>query len=63
MFTKLAKYRWQYLMILPAAVLLLLFNYIPMVGIQVAFKNFHLGTTMWNSPWVGMENFSFLQDD
>lgn len=63
MFTKLAKYRWQYLMILPAAVLLLLFNYIPMVGIQVAFKNFHLGTTMWNSPWVGIENFSFLQDD
>lgn len=63
MFTKLAKYRWQYLMILPAAVLLLLFNYIPMVGIQVAFKNFHLGTTMWNSSWVGTENFSFLQDN
>ncbi|MFD1175051.1 ABC transporter permease [Paenibacillus puldeungensis] len=63
MFTKLAKYRWQYLMILPAVVLLLLFNYIPMAGIQVAFKNFHLGTTMWNSPWVGTENFSFLQDD
>ncbi|MNC22370.1 putative multiple-sugar transport system permease YteP [compost metagenome] len=57
------KYRWQYLMILPAVVLLFLFSYIPMAGIQVAFKDFHIGGTIWNSAWVGMENFSFLQDD
>ncbi|MGG6310841.1 ABC transporter permease [Paenibacillus macerans] len=63
MLTKITKYRWQYLMILPAVVLLFMFNYIPMIGIQVAFKDFHLGTTMWNSAWVGTENFSFLQDD
>lgn len=63
MLAKLTKYRWQYLMILPAVVLLFLFNYVPMVGIQVAFKDFHIGLTMWNSPWTGLENFSFLQDD
>jgi putative aldouronate transport system permease protein len=34
-----------------------------MVGIQVAFKDFHIGSTMWSSEWVGMENFSFLQDE
>jgi putative aldouronate transport system permease protein len=61
--TKLAKYRWQYVMVLPAVVLLFLFSYVPMVGIQVAFKDFQIGTTMWNSPWVGFENFAFLQDD
>nr|WP_239483515.1 MULTISPECIES: ABC transporter permease subunit [Paenibacillus] len=34
-----------------------------MAGIQVAFKEFQIGTTIWNSPWVGLENFAFLQDD
>lgn len=63
MIERLAKYRWQYVMILPAAILLLLFSYIPMVGIQVAFKDFHIGSTMWGSEWVGFENFSFLQDE
>ncbi|KOY17893.1 ABC transporter permease [Paenibacillus xylanivorans] len=63
MIERLAKYRWQYVMILPGAILLLLFSYIPMVGIQVAFKDFHIGSTMWSSEWVGFENFSFLQDE
>jgi len=63
MLAKLTKYRWQYLMILPAVILLFLFSYIPMIGIQVAFKNFHIGLTMWNSPWVGLENFAFFQDE
>jgi len=63
MLAKLTKYHWQYLMILPAVILLFLFSYIPMIGIQVAFKNFHIGLTMWNSPWVGFENFAFFQDE
>ncbi|MCT2193684.1 ABC transporter permease subunit [Paenibacillus sp. p3-SID1389] len=63
MLSKLAKYRWQYVMVLPAVVLLFLFSYVPMVGIQVAFRDFQIGTTMWNSPWVGFENFAFLRDD
>jgi putative aldouronate transport system permease protein len=63
MLARLSKYRWQYLMILPAVVLLFLFSYIPMAGIQVAFKDFHIGGTIWNSKWIGLENFSFLQDD
>ncbi|BBI32726.1 ABC transporter permease [Cohnella abietis] len=63
MLARVAKYRWQYVMIAPAVVLLFLFSYIPMAGIQVAFKDFHLGYTIWNSPWVGWDNFSFLQDE
>ncbi len=62
MLAAISKYKWQYLMIMPAVVLLLLFSYVPMAGIQVAFKNFHIGYTIWNSPWTGFENFSFLQD-
>ncbi|RXZ82469.1 sugar ABC transporter permease [Paenibacillaceae bacterium] len=63
MLAKLTKYRWQYVMILPGIVLLFLFSYIPMAGIQVAFKDFHIGMTIWNSQWVGLENFDFLKDE
>ncbi|AIQ58614.1 ABC transporter permease [Paenibacillus borealis] len=62
MYAKFYKYRWQYLMILPGVLLLLLFSYIPMAGIQVAFRDFQLGTSIWNSSWVGLGNFTFLQD-
>lgn len=62
MYSKVYKYRWQYLMIMPGLVLLFLFSYVPMVGIQVAFRDFQIGTSIWNSSWVGMDNFSFLHD-
>lgn len=59
---RLYKYRWQYLMIAPAAILLFLFNYVPMAGIQIAFRDFQIGSSMWSSPWVGFDNFTFLQE-
>ncbi|MFD1134428.1 ABC transporter permease [Paenibacillus urinalis] len=62
MYSKLYKYRWQYLMILPGVVLLFLFSYVPMAGIQIAFRDFRIGSSIWSSPWVGMDNFSFLYD-
>lgn len=59
---KFYKYRWQYLMIAPAVLLLFLFNYIPMAGIQIAFRDFQIGSSIWSSPWVGFDNFAFLQE-
>jgi putative aldouronate transport system permease protein len=59
---RLYKYRWQYAMILPAVALLFLFNYVPMAGIQIAFRDFQIGSSIWNSAWVGLDNFSFFQE-
>lgn len=60
---KYYKYRWQYAMIATGIVCLILFNYMPMLGIQIAFKDFKVGrTTMWNAEWVGFKNFKFLRD-
>jgi len=59
---RLYKYRWQYLMIAPAVLLLFLFNYVPMAGIQIAFRDFQIGSSIWSSPWVGFDNFAFLQE-
>lgn len=55
------KDNWQlYLMLFPAVILVLIFSYIPMGGIIMAFQEYkpYLGIT--NSPWVGWEQFKFL---
>lgn len=45
---------------LPAIVLLFIFNYIPMFGIVIAFKNFNPILGFWKSEWNGFKNFEFL---
>ena len=55
------KRHWQmYLMFLPAAVLLLIFNYVPMYGTVLAFKEFSPRAGILGSRWVGLENFKTL---
>lgn len=57
------KFRWQFAMILPAMALLLVFNYLPMAGLQIAFRDYDIfNGGIWGSPWVGLEHFSFVTD-
>ena len=50
--------QWQlYLFIAVPLAFTIIFSYWPMLGIQMAFKNFDLSLGMWKSPWVGFENF------
>lgn len=49
---------WQlYLMFLPVFLYFLIFHYLPMYGIQIAFKDFSGAQGIWGSPWVGLEHF------
>lgn len=49
---------WQlYLMFLPVLIYFIVFYYMPMYGIQIAFKNFSGSKGIWGSPWVGFEHF------
>ena len=44
---------WQlYLLVLPAVIYLWLFNYVPMYGVQIAFRNFSARKGILGSPWV-----------
>lgn len=55
---------WQlYLMFIPAAVLLLIFNYYPMYGAVLAFKDFSPRAGIMGSEWVGFENFKTIFAD
>lgn len=51
-----------YSMMIPGIILLLLFNYFPMFGLVVAFKNFNFTDGIFGSPWSQPlnENFKYL---
>ena len=51
------QYRVLYLFILPGAVLLILFHYLPIYGITIAFKDFKPMLGIAGSEWVGFQNF------
>ena len=46
-----------YLMMVPVAAYFIIFHYIPMAGIQLAFKNYQIKAGIWGSPWVGLKHF------
>lgn len=48
------------LMLLPAVLMTIIFSYIPMAGIVLAFKNYTYAKGIFNSPWVGFDNFNYL---
>ncbi len=50
----LKKNRTKWLMILPAAIVVVLMCYIPMAGIVLAFKEFNYHGGIWGSPWAGL---------
>lgn len=56
------KNKWLYAMAVPVIAFYICFSYIPMAGIQIAFKDFNFGDGIWGSPWVGFKHFiSFFQ--
>jgi len=44
-------------MMLPGVLLLIVFQYIPMYGIVIAFKDFRMDEGILSSPWTGLDNF------
>ena len=49
-----------FLMLLPAIVFFIIFCYVPMGGIMLAFKDYNYGQGIFGSPWVGWANFEYL---
>ncbi len=47
----------------PALVFTIIFSYIPMAGLVIAFKNFKLRSGIWNSEWNGLDNFKNIFSD
>jgi len=49
---------WQlYLLIFPVIAYYIVFHYVPLYGVQIAFKDFISNLGIWDSPWVGWKHF------
>lgn len=46
-----------YLLISPVIAYFIIFEYLPMYGVQIAFKDFIATKGIWGSPWVGLKHF------
>lgn len=53
-------YRYLYLLALPGVLYFVIFSYLPMWGILIAFKDFRLFRGLAGSPWVGLKHFEFF---
>ena len=56
-FRKYRKYPELCLMLLPVVVYFIIFKYVPMVGIVIAFKDYKIGVGIGASEWIGFKNF------
>jgi len=54
------KNRYIYLMLLPVVAFYVIFSYVPMYGIVLAWKNYRHTMGILGSPWVGWENFEVV---
>lgn len=59
-FYKYIKYRWLVLLFLPGLIYYIIFHYIPMYGVIIAFKDYKYSQGIWGSEWVGFEHFKAL---
>jgi len=57
---ELAKNKVLYLMFLPVCAYFILFSYLPIGGIVLAFKEFNYRDGILGSPWNGLKNFQFF---
>lgn len=48
------------LLLIPALTYVIIFSYIPMGGVIMAFEKYNYTLGLFGSPWVGMNNFKFL---
>ena len=55
--TEIVRDRQLYLMFLPILVWLIMFRYVPMYGLQIAFRNFRFADGISGSEWVGFDHF------
>ena len=53
-----ARKNWQlYVMLLLPVAYIIIFAYVPMGGVMIAFKDYRIKKGVWGSPWVGLQHF------
>ena len=55
---KIWKFKVLYLLALPGLFFFILFKYVPLLGIVIAFKDYNIFKGIADSPWVGLKHFN-----
>ena len=55
--------RWLYVMLLPVLLHYIIFKYVPMYGITMAFKDYNVFKGVFESPWCGFDVFQKIFDN
>lgn len=50
----------MYLMLIPGIAFILIFKYLPMYGLSIAFEKYNVFSGVWGSPWAGLYQFQRL---
>ncbi|MCY9663970.1 ABC transporter permease subunit [Paenibacillus alginolyticus] len=54
------RYKWLYLLMVPGIGYYIIYHYVPMFGLVIAFKKYNLMKGLWGSEWVGFDNFRMI---
>lgn len=57
---EIKKHKFTYLLLAPGILFYLVFSYIPLYGITLAFKTFMFNKGILGSPWSGLDNFRYV---
>lgn len=57
LWSRVSKYKFLYLMLVPGLIYVVLFKYLPIAGNMIAFKEYKIFQGIWGSPWCGLDNF------
>lgn len=57
LWSKISRNWVLYLFLLPTIAYFVIFHYIPMVGVQIGFRDYRAIDGIWRSPWVGLKHF------
>jgi len=49
-----------HVMLLPALIILIIYKYVPMAGVLIAFQDYKPWHPFLSSPWVGLEHFRYF---
>lgn len=55
---RLIRGRYCYILLAPVALYFIIFHFVPMFGIVIAFKDYNVFRGIFSSPWVGMKHFT-----
>ncbi|UQZ85567.1 putative multiple-sugar transport system permease YteP [Paenibacillus konkukensis] len=61
---RLKRHRWFYIMLLPGLIYFLIYKYVPMWGVLIAFQDYQPFQGFFGSKWVGLKHFeTFFTDE